>query len=266
MNREDIVETEAIYPWHVLRDRPGFRQSLTSLRGVESTVGWRCISAIVDGRPISQMNPMPLVDEMFAVEVYQPAEAPPEYQTWVWRGFAPCTLVVFWTDRAVQRAMEIASGRPSGLTLDLTAGGFAMSGGAYTEDTGIAFSAFVGHRAPADPGRSNILGISLTLFGDPGSESECDLASIGVCPAEVPFLLGLGIERGWRSETGVRGLRLGAGAFMNLKQEGGAAVGVQGQVDVAASVVLLALRGVLLPNLHGRSVVLLMLTTGVRWN
>lgn len=267
LNRDDIVGSDAIYPWHVLRDRPGFRRSLRGdLRGVESTVGWRCITTLVDGRPPSEMNPLPLLPEMFAVEVYQPAEAPPEYQSWVWGGMFPCTLVVFWSERAVRQEIERASGLPWGLTLDLTAGGFVMGGGDYARRSGVALVTFLGNRSPVDPRRSNVFGVSLALLGDPGSETACDLPIDAGCRDELPLLLGLGAERGWRREALVSSVRFGAGAYMNLKDAGGSAIGVQGQVDLAASFALLALRAVVLPNLHGRPVALFSLTTGVRWN
>jgi len=107
MNRLDILATRAEFPFLVLRDVPGFRQNLNGdPRSVESTVGWRCITAIVDGRPPGPIDPIPRVRDMFAVEVYQPGEVPPEYRHWYWRGRYPCTLVVFWSNRVARQKVR----------------------------------------------------------------------------------------------------------------------------------------------------------------
>jgi hypothetical protein len=65
----------------------------------------RCIHTLVDGRQLSRIDPIPRVRDMFAVEVYQPDEAPLEYQRWVWRG-VPCTLVVFWSNRVGRQTVR----------------------------------------------------------------------------------------------------------------------------------------------------------------
>ena len=67
---------------------------------VESTVGWRCITTIVDGgRPV----PLPRVRDIIAVEVYQPDQIPLEYHGYNWRGRYPCTLVIYWSSDARRR-------------------------------------------------------------------------------------------------------------------------------------------------------------------
>lgn len=107
LNRLDILATEAVFPFLVLRDVPGFRQNLNGdPRTVESTVGWRCYTYIVDGRQPSPIDPVPRVKDMFAVEVYQPGEVPPEYRHWYWRGTYPCTLVVFWSNRVARQKVR----------------------------------------------------------------------------------------------------------------------------------------------------------------
>ena len=110
MNRQDILATKAIFPMLVLRDVPGFRQNLNgNPRTVEATVGWRCVKTIVDGREVSPIDPVPRVRDMFAVEVYQPPDIPPEYQHWYWRSRYPCTLVVFWSMRVGRQAVRAPS-------------------------------------------------------------------------------------------------------------------------------------------------------------
>lgn len=87
-----------------------------------------------------------------------------------------------------------------------------------------------------------------------------------MCRPQTPFLLGLNLERGWRSSGVLDGARYGAGAYFHLNGDGGTALGAHGQVDVTASFAVVALRAVVLPALHRRPVFLLVLTTGVRWN
>lgn len=266
MNRADILATGAIYSWHVLRDQPGFRQNLNGdPRLVESTVGWRCIAAIVDGREVNDMNPVPRPQEMFAVEIYQPDEMPPEYQHFYWRGPTRCTLVVFWTERAVKQAIDRAAARDAGLTLEFAGGVMALVGGDYPRQTGLSFVGFFGSREPISPERVDIFGVSVSLLGYPPDGRPCAEIPGVECPGDTPFLLGIALERGTRRAALIDGVRYGAGAYMNVKDEGGAALGVHGQLDVTASFAMLSLRGVLLPNLHGRPVALIALTTGVRW-
>ena len=105
MNRQDILATNVVFPWLVLRDQPGFRQNLNgNPTRVESIEGWRCITTLVDGRQPSRIDPIPRVRDMFAVEVYQRDEYPPEFQQW--RGVPACTLVVFWSMRVGRQSMR----------------------------------------------------------------------------------------------------------------------------------------------------------------
>ena len=116
MNRQEILaRSKGIYfPMLILRDVPGFRQNLNGdPRGVESTVGWRCHKVIFDGGfPYSGGSPIRKVNEIYAVEVYQPPDIPKEYQHWYWgkspdgKYSAPCTLVVMWSMREAQRGLR----------------------------------------------------------------------------------------------------------------------------------------------------------------
>ncbi len=111
MNRAEILEKGADFPYAptmVLRDEPGFRRSLTGLRRtVQSTVRWRCIKYIYDGGFPYSYNPIPKVSELYAVEVFQPPDIPPEYRHWYWVDgkeiSKPCTLVVLWSMAEAKR-------------------------------------------------------------------------------------------------------------------------------------------------------------------
>jgi hypothetical protein len=113
MNRQEVLATGVHFPMLVLRDAPGFRQNLNGdPRGVESIVGWRCFVRIVDGGFPYSYSPIRRVNDIYAVEVYQPPDIPPEYRHWYWRksrdgnSSTPCTLVVMWTMAEAQRGLR----------------------------------------------------------------------------------------------------------------------------------------------------------------
>jgi len=117
MDRQDILEKGSAYPDHprlVLRDAPGFRRNLRgNPNTVESIVGWRCTKWIYDGGFPYSYNPVLKVAELYAVEVYQPPDIPPEYQHWYWaernnrnKYSTPCTLVVMWSMAEYQRNVK----------------------------------------------------------------------------------------------------------------------------------------------------------------
>lgn len=113
MNRQEILAKKVAYPMLLLRDVDGFRQNLNgSPRTVESTVGWRCIRTVVDGGFRYSRSPIQRPSDVYAIEVYQPPDIPPEYQHLYWdvsrnqKYHNPCTLVVMWSMQEVQRFLR----------------------------------------------------------------------------------------------------------------------------------------------------------------
>ena len=114
MNRQEVLAKGVHFPRLVLRDVPGFRQNLNGdPTTVESIVGWRCIAWILDGGFPYSYNPIPRVNDLYAVEVYQPPDIPSEYRHWYWsrpsgrkRYSTPCTLVVMWSMQEAQRGLR----------------------------------------------------------------------------------------------------------------------------------------------------------------
>lgn len=111
MNRQEILAKNVEFPMLVLRDAPGFRQNLNGdPRTVESIVGWRCYVRIVDGGFPYSYNPIRRPKDIYAVEVYQPPDIPPEYRHHYWgrsgKSATPCTLVVMWTMSEAQRSLK----------------------------------------------------------------------------------------------------------------------------------------------------------------
>lgn len=113
MNRQEILAKNVAYPMLLLRDVEGFRQNLNgSPRTVESTVGWRCMRTVIDGGFRYSSSPIRRPSDVYAIEVYQPPDIPPEYQHLYWdvsrnqKYHNPCTLVVMWSMQEAQRFLR----------------------------------------------------------------------------------------------------------------------------------------------------------------
>jgi hypothetical protein len=116
MNRQEVLtKSEGIYfPALLLRDAPGFRQNLNgNPTTVESIVGWRCYSVIYDGGFPGSGRAIRRPQDVYAIEVYQPPDIPPEYSHWTWgksrlkqKYSTPCTVVVMWSMREAQRGLR----------------------------------------------------------------------------------------------------------------------------------------------------------------
>jgi hypothetical protein len=113
MNRQDVLAAskDIYFPNLVLRDAPGFRQNLNgSATTVEAIVGWRCWVKIVDGGFPGAARNIYRPKDIYAVEIYQPPDIPPEYRQHYWgksgKSAAPCTLVVMWSMREAQRQLK----------------------------------------------------------------------------------------------------------------------------------------------------------------
>ena len=116
MSRLEILEKakEDFRTDMLLRDVPGFRRGIRDGLLIESTVGWRCITRIIDGGFPYRYNPLPKPTDVYAIEVYQPPDIPLEYQQWYWSDIkmgrrtmkAPCTLVVMWSMAQAQRQLR----------------------------------------------------------------------------------------------------------------------------------------------------------------
>jgi len=106
----DIDEKDPLYAADIFRDIQGFRVDVRSTRTgpvrVAVPSNFHCLVSLVDGRPVSPANPIPLTPiDVIALEVYrQPDEVPKEYERYIWpnTGMATgrCMLVVYWTPRA----------------------------------------------------------------------------------------------------------------------------------------------------------------------
>jgi len=114
---DDLADKGAIELGEVFRDVNGFRLETRPTRYGPKPIPYSthggCINALVNGRPLSVTNPLPLfATDLIAVEIYPvPSSAPAEYQRYVWdatirqvspivgrdRNDQACSLVVYWT-------------------------------------------------------------------------------------------------------------------------------------------------------------------------
>jgi len=117
MNRQQVLAAskDVYFPDLVLRDAPGFRQNLNgSPTTVESIVGWRCWRRIVDGGYPGAGRNIYRPTDIYAIEIYEPPNIPPEYSHWYWgtsgggrhKISTPCTLVVMWSMAEAQRGLR----------------------------------------------------------------------------------------------------------------------------------------------------------------
>ena len=121
INRQEVLaKSKGIYfPMLVLRDVPGFRQNLNgSPTTVESIVGWRCWKLVIDGGFVAGGMPIRRPQDIYAIEVYQPPDIPPEYRHHTWgkanrrqKYSTPCTVVVMWSMREAQRSLGVLEKR-----------------------------------------------------------------------------------------------------------------------------------------------------------
>jgi hypothetical protein len=114
---DDLADKGAIELGEVFRDVAGFHLETRPTRFGPKPIAFStrggCINALVNGRPLSVTNPLPLyATELIAVEIYSlPSSVPSEYQRYVWdpsirqtspivgrdRNDQPCSLAVYWT-------------------------------------------------------------------------------------------------------------------------------------------------------------------------
>lgn len=118
LNREDILgKIEGIQLVNLLlRDVPGFRPDSGGVAvNAESVMGSRCWGLVVDGGfPISS-RPVRSVREVYALEVFRPADIPPEFVHWNrsqpgQNGATACAVVVMWSTQEAQRSLRRLDG------------------------------------------------------------------------------------------------------------------------------------------------------------
>lgn len=105
----DIDQHGVTFTADLFRDIPGFRVELRSTRSglvpvAVASNGWGCIRSLVDGRPASVANPVPLIpSDLSAIEVYAKADSVPKaYERYTWPAgdvsrSGRCSVVVYWT-------------------------------------------------------------------------------------------------------------------------------------------------------------------------
>lgn len=98
------------FPADVFRGLLGFRVDAGPAGlMVVPTSGWRCVSALANGRPPSLANPLPRwPKEMLGVEIYAHADSvPKEYEHYSWgKGAMRCSLINYWTQLPPRRGKK----------------------------------------------------------------------------------------------------------------------------------------------------------------
>jgi hypothetical protein len=105
----EIDERRPTYTADLFRDMPGFRVDFRRtryglVRVPVAVNGFGCIASLVDGRPASAANEIPLnPSDLSAMEVYlHPDSVPETYQRYTWPASnlhrsGRCSVIVYWT-------------------------------------------------------------------------------------------------------------------------------------------------------------------------
>jgi hypothetical protein len=118
LNREDILgKIEGIQLVNLLlRDVAGFRpDSGGAAVNAGSLMGSSCWGLVIDGGfPVSS-RPVRSVREVYALEVFRPADIPPEFAHWTrtqpgQAGATPCAVVVMWSMQEAERSLRRLDG------------------------------------------------------------------------------------------------------------------------------------------------------------
>ena len=156
------------------------------------------------------------------------------------------------------------------LSLDASAGVGTGAGGKFRDPTGFALDALAAMRVRPAPAGAIVAGFAAAMQGMPSSGDDCLLTPSGECVPDFPLFYSAAALLGWEV-AGVSGpsLRLLGGPAYYRADEGGAAFGLQGRLDVATPALLrvalvVSVRGTVLPNFRGDALGLAAAGLGVR--
>ncbi|MDP9352652.1 MAG: hypothetical protein M3P51_14085 [Chloroflexota bacterium] len=167
-------------------------------------------------------------------------------------------------------APEAAGQYPQGISAQASLGFSFGGGGTFHNREGIALDAVLGFPLQHTPLGTLTGGLSAGAHGPITSDLVCLIGPNNECAPDFPLFLSLGallgVQRG--SATGSTARLLGGPAYF-LAQEGGAALGMQGRLEVAAPPFLhvapvVSLRGALLPSFQGSVLRSVSLGVGLR--
>lgn len=148
-------------------------------------------------------------------------------------------------------------------TAEVSVGAGTAAGRDFHSSAVVALHGFLGVRTVTSGDKGYLLGMNVSRVGDPTSDSACHLRPDGSCRPRTPMLFGFGLEGGILFNGLANGFRLGAGRYKDVK-DGGNGIGVTAQTDVAISPLFLALRGLVMTELRGRSFFMVTLMIGPR--
>jgi hypothetical protein len=162
-----------------------------------------------------------------------------------------------------------AQERPA-LSVEAAAGLGTGGGGEYSSGAGFVLDAAVALRARLTRRGAVLVGFAVGAQGPPGGGDDCILAPSGRCVPDFPLFYSTAAFLGWEI-AGYQGpsVRALAGPAYYRADEGGAALGLQGRVDVATPALLhvalvASVRGTVLPNYRGDALGLVAAVVGVR--
>jgi hypothetical protein len=171
---------------------------------------------------------------------------------------------------ALARPTTASAQRRLPLSLDATVGFGTGAGGEFRDPRGFALDALAAMRVRPAPAGAIVAGFAAELQGMPSSGDDCLLTPSGGCVPDFPLFYAAAALLGWEAAGGSGpSLRLLGGPAYYRADEGGAALGLQGRLDVATPAMLhvalvVSVRGAVLPNFRGDALGLAAAGLGVR--
>ena len=155
-------------------------------------------------------------------------------------------------------------------SLDVSAGFSTGIAGDFEARGGVAFEVLPALRVRPAPSGAILAALATGMQGPLASTDDCVPRPAGGCVPDFPLLYSAAALLGWE-RAGPRGpsLRILAGAGYYRADEGGAALGLQGRLDVATPPLLhvalvASVRGAVLPNFRGDALGLAAVGLGLR--
>jgi hypothetical protein len=155
-------------------------------------------------------------------------------------------------------------------SLDASAGFGTGAGGEFRDPAGFALDALAGVRVRPAPAGAIVAGLAAGMHGMPSSGDDCLLMPSGGCVPAFPLFYSAGALLGWETASASGpSLRLLGGPAYYRADEGGAALGLQGRLDMTTPALLhvalvVSVRGAVLPNFRGDALGLAAAGIGVR--
>jgi hypothetical protein len=180
------------------------------------------------------------------------------------------SVLLLLTACVLVRPLHVGAQQRPALSLEASVGFGVGDGSEWRNRAGFALDGLVGLRVRSAPGGAILAGLAGGMQGMPGSGDDCLLTPSGGCVPDFPLFYSAAALLGWEAaRASGPSLRVLAGPAYYRADEGGAALGLQGRLEVASPAwlhvaVVASVRGAVLPNFRGDALALAAAGFGLR--